>query len=154
MYTFFLYNWQVRDQWFEWCQQLDQSELLKQRVGGIGSILHTLLHIVDVEHSWIQAIQGKDDILHDFNDFTTLEDVVSLSHKYREDIKEFFNNHPFEQDHSVKAAWIDDTFTKEEVLQHVIAHEIHHIGQLSIWARELGLNPVSANLIGRGLFSS
>ncbi|HDR5875335.1 TPA: damage-inducible protein DinB, partial [Bacillus anthracis] len=30
-------------------------------------------------------------------------------------------------------------------------HEIHHIGQLSIWARELNLRPVSANLIGRGL---
>ena len=25
-----------------------------------------------------------------------------------------------------------------EVMQHVIAHEIHHMGQLSVWARELG----------------
>ncbi|QWH42653.1 hypothetical protein EXW53_12305 [Bacillus mycoides] len=39
-----------------------------------------------------------------------------------------------------------------EVLRHVIVHEIHHIGQLSIWARELNLQPVSANLIGRGLY--
>jgi uncharacterized damage-inducible protein DinB len=46
-----------------------------------------------------------------------------------------------------------DAFPCSEVLRHVIAHEIHHIGQLSVWARELGRKPVSAHLIGRGLLS-
>ena len=41
-----------------------------------------------------------------------------------------------------------------EIIRHTIAHEIHHIGQLSIWAREMGKAPVSANLIRRGLSSS
>ncbi len=39
-----------------------------------------------------------------------------------------------------------------EVMRHVIAHEIHHKGQLSVWARELEKVPVNANLFGRGLF--
>lgn len=39
-----------------------------------------------------------------------------------------------------------------EVIRHVIAHEIHHAGQLSIWSREIGKQPISANLINRGLF--
>ena len=52
----------------------------------------------------------------------------------------------------LKASWTDKTYTYGEVLRHVIVHEIHHIGQLSIWARELNLQPVSANLIGRGLY--
>lgn len=38
-------------------------------------------------------------------------------------------------------------------MRHVIAHEIHHVGQLSVWAREMGRQPVTANLIGRGLSS-
>jgi uncharacterized damage-inducible protein DinB len=38
-----------------------------------------------------------------------------------------------------------------EIMRHVIAHEIHHMGQLSVWARELGREPVSANVIGKGL---
>lgn len=46
------------------------------------------------------------------------------------------------------------TDTWGEVIRHTIAHEIHHIGQLSIRARELGKKPVSANLIGRGLASN
>lgn len=31
-------------------------------------------------------------------------------------------------------------YTKGEILRHLIAHEIHHMGQLSIWVRDLGLN--------------
>lgn len=38
-----------------------------------------------------------------------------------------------------------------EALRHVIVHEIHHVGHLSVWAREVGKKPASANLIGRGL---
>ncbi|WP_276575678.1 DinB family protein, partial [Bacillus cereus group sp. BfR-BA-01524] len=32
--------------------------------------------------------------------------------------------------------------THGEIIRHVIVHEIHHIGQLSIWAREIGKEPV------------
>jgi uncharacterized damage-inducible protein DinB len=45
-----------------------------------------------------------------------------------------------------------ETHKYGEVLRHVIVHEIHHIGQLSVWSREIGKKPVTANLIGRGLF--
>lgn len=38
-----------------------------------------------------------------------------------------------------------------EIMRHIIAHEIHYAGQLSVWARELGREPVTANLIFRGL---
>ncbi len=38
---------------------------------------------------------------------------------------------------------------KKDILHHVIVHEIHHIGQLSVWAREIALHPVPANYIGR-----
>lgn len=55
------------------------------------------------------------------------------------------------EDKILAASWTDETFKYGEVLRHVVAHEIHHIGQLSIWARELNLQPVSANLIRRGL---
>ncbi|SFB22860.1 DinB family protein [Lentibacillus halodurans] len=45
-------------------------------------------------------------------------------------------------------------FRYGEIMRHVIAHEIHHIGQLSVWACEIGKKPVNANLIGRGLFDN
>ncbi|MBJ7958759.1 hypothetical protein JDS77_13735 [Bacillus cereus group sp. N28] len=76
----------------------------------------------------------------------------SLSDLYRRELDNFLQlwSGDFESK-ILKASWTDKIYTYGEVLRHVIVHEIHHIGQLSIWARELNLQPVSANLIGRGL---
>ena len=49
MLTLFRYNWQVRDEWFRWCQEVPEDELFAMRTGGVGGILHTLFHVVDVE---------------------------------------------------------------------------------------------------------
>ncbi|HDR3887497.1 TPA: hypothetical protein QCO65_001877 [Bacillus cereus] len=78
--------------------------------------------------------------------------MKALSDLYRRELDNFLRlwSGDFESK-ILKASWTDKTYKYGEVLRHVIAHEIHHIGQLSIWARDLNLQPVSANLIGRGL---
>ncbi|MEC4587948.1 DinB family protein [Bacillus safensis] len=154
MNKFFEYNWQVRDEWVNWCNQLTTEELLQDRIGGVGSILYTLFHIIDVEYSWIRGIQGKEDVVLDFDDYKTLTKVKTLSMTLRHEIVEFLKSHLDEkQDRMVTVPWDEDEYTKNEILHHIIAHEIHHIGQLSVWAREKQLTPVSANFIGRKLKS-
>ncbi|MBP2079419.1 DinB family protein [Oceanobacillus polygoni] len=154
MITFFEYNWQVRDEWFDWCTLLTPDELLKDRKGGVGNILYTLFHIVDVEYSWIRAIQGKEDIVFSFADYHTLEEVKSLSDTLRSEIAVGLKTDLEElKEELIHVPWDEDEYTKDEILHHIIAHEIHHIGQLSVWARELDHSPVSANFIGRRLKS-
>ncbi len=149
---FFEYNWQIRDEWFQWCEQLSPEELNKKRVGGAGSILHTLFHVIDVEYSWIRGIQGKEDIVLEFSDYDTLEKIKFLSDQLRIEIRDFINtNIDHDKDDLVSVPWDQDKFTADEILHHVVAHEIHHIGQLSVWSRELNLVPVQANFIGRKL---
>lgn len=148
--NFFKYNWQVRDEWFEWCNQLSNEELIKDRTGGVGSILYTLFHIIDVEYSWIRGIRGKEDVVFQFANYNTLEKVKSLSHKLRYEIAEFIKNDLGElKGKLVSVSWDEEKYTADEIIHHIITHEIHHIGQLSIWARKLELRPVSANFIGR-----
>lgn len=150
--TLFYYNWQVRDDWFKWCEQLTEEELLRKRVGGVGSILETLFHIVDVEYSWISALQEKEDNEPQFKDYQSIKKVKALSDSYRRELEGFLQIWSGDLEYKIlKASWTDKIYTYGEVLRHVIVHEIHHIGQISIWARELNLQPVSANLIGRGL---
>lgn len=153
MKTLFRYNWQVREQWFEWCKQLSEDDLLCKRVGGVGSILETLFHIVDVEYSWIRALQGvEDDLNLQFQDYQSLEKMKDLSDSFKKEMENFLQTWSIDLENKIlTASWTDETFKYGEIVRHVIAHEIHHIGQLSIWARELGLQPVSANLIRRGL---
>ncbi|WP_440602294.1 DinB family protein [Bacillus safensis] len=154
MNKFFEYNWQVRDEWVNWCNQLTTEELLQDRIGGVGSILYTLFHIIDVEYSWIRGIQGKEDVVLDFDDYKTLAKVKTLSTTLRLEIVEFLKSHlDGKQDRIVTVPWDKGEYTKNEILHHIIAHEIHHIGQLSVWAREKKLTPVSANFIGRKLKS-
>lgn len=153
MIKLFQYNWMVRDDWFERLQQVPTEELLRSRIGGVGSILYTLFHIADVEYSWIRGIQGKPDIQFPFENYQTLQQVKELSDSWLQETKVFIKawSNNFDNE-SVTVPWTEERFTKGEILRHVIAHEIHHVGQLSIWAREIGLQPISANVIGRGLF--
>ncbi|MBS4177022.1 DinB family protein [Lederbergia citrea] len=155
MQTMFLYNWKVREDWYRWCEEINEDELLLVRTGGVGGILHTLFHIIDVEWSWIRILQGKPDFEESFDGYKSLNQVRALDDKFHEEVEEFVRN----WDDDMELNVIEETMpdgrividTWGEVMRHVIAHEIHHIGQLSVWAREIGKKPVSANLIGRGL---
>jgi len=44
-----------------------------------------------------------------------------------------------------------NSFSFDKIITHILSHEIHHIGQLSVWSRELGLKPVSSDLLFRDL---
>jgi len=148
----FRYNWIVREEWFELCNQIPLEQLLLDRSGGPGSILYTLFHIVDVEYSWIRGVQSKPDIQVRFEDYKSIQQLKALSDRWNNEMREFLETWTGEYENDVVTVpWNDGHYTKGEILRHVIAHEIHHMGQLSIWIRELGLKPVSANVIGKDL---
>ncbi|USL40254.1 DinB family protein [Priestia megaterium] len=151
MIHFFEYNWQVRDEWFSWCYQLSREELLKERTGGVGSILQTLFHIIDVEYSWIRAIQGKQDIVLSFEEHDTLEKLQALSSAHRPKIAGFLSHLNFSNKRYVTAPWDSSSYTEADILHHIIIHEIHHIGQLSIWARDVNKQPISSHYVGRNI---
>ncbi|MBD1373517.1 DinB family protein [Hazenella sp. IB182357] len=152
MLPLFHYNWQIRDEWLKWCEQFDQEELLKKRVGGMQSILHTLFHIIDVEYSWIGAIIGEEEEGPQFSDYQALESVKELSFRYRKVLEPMLEQKlPKLLRGEVKPAWSIETYSNEEVMYHVLTHEIHHMGQLAVWARELNIKPISVNFIDRNL---
>ncbi|MFD2922240.1 DinB family protein [Halobacillus naozhouensis] len=157
MLKLFEYNWQVRDDWFTWCETVPEEELLVKRIGGVGSILYTLFHIVEVEYSWICGLQGKPEPTEPpFESYANLSKVRDLSRRYHGEVESFVTSWTDEME-DWKLTETDSngetvSFKYGEIIRHVIAHEIHHIGQLSVWSREMGWKPVTANLIDRELF--
>ncbi len=155
MQTMFRYNWLVREDWYRWCEEVPVEELILTRTGGVGGILHTLFHIIDVEWSWIRTLKGEPDFQESFEDYRSLELVRKLDAAFRPEVEECV----LSWDDSMENRLLYDpqpdgsvaTDAWGEVMRHVIAHQIHHVGQLSIWSREVGKKPVSANVIGRGL---
>lgn len=155
MKMLFHYNWQVREEWYRWCEEVSGEELLKKRTGGVGSILETLFHIIDTEWSWLRVLRGEEDFKEDFAEYSSLEKVRELDARFRPEVEAFVADWNDGLEHRLLVSTGSDgtEFTDSwgEVMRHVIAHEIHHIGQLSVWSRELGREPVSADLLGRGL---
>ena len=155
MKTLFNYNWTIREEWYSWCEDVPLDELLKVRTGGVGGILHTLFHIIDVEWSWIRIMQGKPDFQESFKEYQNLEKVKELDAIFKKDVEEFVLGWQSEMENNVVQNIREDgsieTLTFGEIMRHTLVHEIHHIGQLSVWSREIGKKPVSANLIGKGV---
>jgi uncharacterized damage-inducible protein DinB len=156
MLKLFQYNWQVRNEWFAWCQEVPEEELLKKRTGGVGGILHTLFHIVDVEYSWINTLRNKPDFNDPFEDYASLRSVQELSEQFHREVEPFVAAWRSDMDYQLCSFEYSNgepaTFKHGEIMRHILSHEIHHIGQLSVWAREIGKAPIGASLIRRGLF--
>lgn len=152
MIDLFKYNWMVREEWFSKCSKLSKNELVQERQGGHSSILKTLFHIIDVECSWIQAIHGDVVSEPDYEHYKSLELIRQLSRESQEIVnKHLLKWSPTEEFKTVTVPWSADTYYYGEVIKHVIVHEIHHMGQLSIWAKDVGLDAVNVNYIGRGI---
>jgi len=99
-----------------------------------------LFRIVDVEYSWICLLKGKPDFQGRFEDFRTLEKVWDLSDSFRIEVEAFLQTRSDDMENRklrLSREGHVDAFPCSEVLRHVITREIHHIGQLSVWAREL-----------------
>ncbi|WP_316572949.1 DinB family protein [Neobacillus sp. YIM B06451] len=149
----FLYNWQVREDWFKWCESLPLEEFKAERVGGIGSILKNLTHIIDCELLWINYMLDEPQHYSERDSISTLDDVIRYSIFTKTVTENFLHN--LTSDYENKELQINgkgDTtysFTWGKIIRHLITHEIHHIGQLSIWSRELKLKPISSDLIER-----
>lgn len=150
----FYYNWQIRDEWFEWCKQISYDELIVERTGGLGSIIHTLFHIIYAEQLWICGIKGVPPIQKTIDSISNLEDLKEYSRLTRPFVKSFIEHYTPDNKYyfcGKRADGSDFSYPWNKVLQHLIVHEVHHIGQLSIWARELGYAPVKSDIISRRL---
>lgn len=143
----FDYNWQVRNDWFAWCAELPQEELVKKRHGGIQSFVHTLYHVIYCEHIWVSQLLEREINVQPMESVTTLEEVRTFEEATRQLTEEWFAR----QD-ELQHAMLDlrgRSFSHVKVMVHIATHEVHHIGQMSVWAREMGRTPVNCDLLPR-----
>ena len=150
----FQYNWQVREEWMKWCEEIPYDELIQKRIGGMGSFLHTLYHVIDCEQLWINQMWNQPVIPTDLNAITQLDEVKSYDMLTQQRTKLFLQELGSDHgEHRIleiqKRNGDIVTFSFDKVLSHIVTHEVHHIGQLSIWARQIGLAPVNSDLLIR-----
>jgi Uncharacterized protein conserved in bacteria len=146
MIELFRLNWKMRDEWFRWCLDVPQVELDAPRLDGAGSILRTLFHIIDVEQYWIRRFAYGTDHRYAFAEHADLDSLQALSRRLRPFVEETVKGWTPERDRDTRIVRNEDGTESElvfgDVLRWLVQHEAHHAGQLSVWSRELGLDPV------------
>ncbi|WP_026691293.1 DinB family protein [Alteribacter aurantiacus] len=149
MLKLFTYNWEVRNDWIEWCEGISYEELVKERTGGMKSLLQNLYHVINCEHLWVSHMLGEPV---ERIEVSTLEEVKAFSKRTKERTLRFLEGYEKEANDVLALTGKDGqerTFPFEQVLYHIITHEVHHIGQVSVWAREMDRKPVRTDLIAR-----
>ncbi|WP_409252757.1 DinB family protein [Bacillus sp. SCS-153A] len=151
MLDMFRYNWQVRQDWFKWCKEIPHEELIKERTGGMGSILATLFHVANGEQIWVNQMKGTPVIIKQgVSSLKEAMEFTAITQPITEGFLQSWNEEKAKQTLTKRRRDGGDyVLTYEKIIKHLMAHEIHHIGQLSIWAREIGRKPVSSDLIFR-----
>lgn len=150
----FEYNWMIRSRWINWCKGIAPEELFLKRAGGHNSFIQNLFHIIDVEQRWYARLAARAIVRLNFEDYNSLLLLQSLSDKSIAQLRPFVEENRDETQQVIfesKDRSVRMVCTHGEVLRHMIVHEVHHIGQLSVWAREISKEPISANFIGESL---
>ncbi|MBM7664027.1 putative damage-inducible protein DinB [Solibacillus kalamii] len=153
MLSLFKYNWQVREDWFTWCESLPEGEFHKERVGGMKSLRETLTHIIDCELLWLNSFMDEKIVFEKRHSLTLLSEIKDYSTFVQTYTESLIEQLPSDYENQIIEIQRRDgtilEFTQKKILAHMITHEIHHIGQLSVWAREMQRKPVSSDLIIR-----
>lgn len=153
MLSLFKYNWQVREDWFNWCESLSEEEFHKERVGGMKSIRETLIHVIDCELLWLNSLIDEKIVFERRQLLTQLSEIKEYSTFVQSYTEQLIERLPSDYENKLIEVQRRDgsilEFTQKKMLAHMITHEIHHIGQLSVWAREMQRKPISSDLIIR-----
>ncbi|MED4041317.1 DinB family protein [Niallia taxi] len=120
--TLFDYNWKIREKWFEWCRKISEEEPKVFSFEEYKNLDSIIQFSSDTKTKTLNYIENLNP--------SSYHNVLSATNKKGDKVSHYY----------------------VEVLLHIAVHEVHHIGQLSVWARELEKEPVSANLIGLDLF--
>lgn len=153
MLSLFKYNYQVREDWFNWCESLPEEEFHKERIGGMKSIRETLIHVIDCELLWLNSLIDEKIVFESRQLLTQLSEIKEYSTFVQSYTEQLIEQLPSDYENKLIEVQRRDgsilEFTQKKILAHIITHEIHHIGQLSVWARELQRKPISSDLIIR-----
>jgi uncharacterized damage-inducible protein DinB len=151
MKDLFYHNWDVRDQWINWCKEISStSEINEETSREFNNIIKTLYDLIYTEQYWISRINGVQKLIRNDTSNITLEIVIEYSTITRPYIKKIIEESKYNLNDTVMVMREDGTefncpFSK--IFFHVIFNEVHQVGQLSIRARRLGFTPVESELI-------
>lgn len=101
MLSLFKYNWQVREDWFTWCESLPEEEFHIERVGGMKSIRETLTHILDCELLWLNSLVDEKVVFERRQLLTQLNEIKEYSTFVQSFTEQFIEQLPSDYENNI-----------------------------------------------------
>ena len=149
----FQYNLWANRRLLDVCATLTNEQFTRNVVSSFGSVRDTLAHIYGAEYIWNERIQGRSPS--GLPAGTEFPDVASVRSKLEEMDRQFLDyaSRVTQQDLD-RVMRYKSTDGKEfsnplwQTLQHLANHSTYHRGQVVTMLRQLGVKPVSTDMIG------
>ena len=132
---------QVRGGLLETIDKFSEQELQEAPFKGSWQIGQIMLHIADCEDNWLHGVvrhEFEPWIFYDLLDYPTKAQIIDVLERARQRTLTYLETLQ-EADLSTKYAISDGTrFSLHWIIWHVLEHEIHHRGELSLALGFLG----------------
>ena len=144
------HNLACRESLLDTLEQMNAKEFVSDRGVGKGSMRNILVHMMNVERSWISFLDNRDSSKIEPETLDSVQSIREVWSRVHEETREFMDRLREDKLLHVKSVkWGDQTvsFTVGKVLIHVANHEIHHRGVLTGLIRQQGIDPPGFDMI-------
>jgi uncharacterized damage-inducible protein DinB len=132
---------QVRRSLLVMIDRFSQKELAFTPFKGSWSVGQIMLHIADCEDNWLHGVVRQEVepwIFYDFKDFPTKKAILAVLEKAHNRTITLLNSLDEDDLDKVYKTPEGDSYTLRWIIWHVLEHEIHHRGELSLALGLLG----------------
>ncbi len=129
----------ANEQMFDACAALSDEQFHREFEMGVGSLHHTLTHIIGAMQGWGDLLAQREQRSRLEYDRRSLDELRALHQEVSDDfIKSALEHSPAEQV-SGERGGRSYTFTRAGVITHVATHGIHHRAQALNMLRQIGV---------------
>jgi len=132
---------QVRGSLLAMIDRFSQEELAFTPFKGSWSVGQIMLHIADCEDNWLHGVVRQELepwIFYDFADYPSKQAILAVLEKAHNRTIAFLDSLDEDDLDQVYKTPEGDSFTLRWITWHVLEHEIHHRGELSLALGHLG----------------
>lgn len=141
--TIFSHWKRIREGLIETVDKFDQSQLDFTPFDGSYSAARIMLHIADAEEGWFQYVIGKKyeqwPSHFTVENYPTLADIKSVLEQVHRETEDFLDSlGESDLERIINTPW-DEAIPLGWIIWHVLEHEVHHRGELSLILGMLGV---------------
>ena len=132
---------QVRTDLYATIDMFNNDELIFTPFNGSWPVGQIMLHIADCEDNWLHGVVQHEFIpwiVYNLADYPTKSAIIELLENAHKRTMAFFENLDENDLEKVFQTPNGESFTLEWIIWHVLEHEIHHRGELSLALGLLG----------------